>query len=65
MLREAFACETKNPDRGYRGPKNKLVMILPVQLCDACEFTAQWEQSQVHNIDTNGCIGCETTAGDQ
>lgn len=47
------------------GAKNKLVMILSVQLCDAHEFAAQWEQSQVHNIDINTCIGCETTAGDQ
>lgn len=23
----------------------------------------EWEQSQVHNIDRNACIGCETTAG--
>lgn len=65
MLRKLFACETKNTDRGYRGPKNKLVMNLPVQLCDARDSTAQWEQSQVHNIDTNACVGCETTAGDQ
>lgn len=47
------------------GPKNKSVMVLPVHLCDACEFTAQWEQSQVHHIDINACIGCETTAGVQ
>ena len=24
----------------------------------------QWEQSQVHNIDRDANIGCETTAGD-
>lgn len=56
MLRKLFACETKNLVRGYRGPKNKLVINLPVQLCDACEFAAQWEQSQVHSIDTNACF---------
>lgn len=53
MLTELFACETKNPDRGHGGPKNNLVMIPPLQLWDTREFAAQWEQSQVHSIDTN------------
>lgn len=53
MFGRSFAYETKNPDGRYRGPKNSSVMILSVQLCDACEFAAQWEQSQVHNIDLN------------
>lgn len=37
MFERSFAYETKNPDGRYRGPKNRSVMILPVQLCDACE----------------------------
>lgn len=37
MFRQLFACETKSPDRGYVGLKNRSVMILPVHLCSwAC-----------------------------
>lgn len=59
MLNGLFACETKNPHRGYGRPKtDDSVMILPVHLL------CLWELTQVHSIDSNVCIGCETTAGD-
>lgn len=64
MLRELFACETKNADRGYAGAQKQVGYDSPSTV-NAGEFAAQWEQSQVHNIDTNACTGCETTAGDQ
>lgn len=41
------------------GPETEdSVMILPVHLL------CLWELAQMHSIDSNACIGCETTAGD-
>lgn len=49
----------RTPKEAMGGSKtDDSVMILPVHLL------CLWELAQVHSIDSNVCIGCETAAGD-